>query len=111
MEVPYVEGLATRDGPESCAGAREGAGEALTGEPVGRVLSRENPIYSGVLTAWTCRKATLLGSRSREPGRPHAVVDLAHASEAPRTGTGRSQGRLVEEGRRGRTGKSKDAIP
>ena len=26
-----IEGLATHDGPESCVGAREGAGEALTG--------------------------------------------------------------------------------
>jgi hypothetical protein len=28
----YIEGVATHDGPESCAGVREGVVEALTGE-------------------------------------------------------------------------------
>ena len=42
MKVPYDEGLASHIGPESCAGDREGAGEALTGESAGRALSRES---------------------------------------------------------------------
>jgi len=29
MKELYVEGVATRDGPEPCASAREGRGEAL----------------------------------------------------------------------------------
>jgi hypothetical protein len=29
MREPYVEGVATHDGPESCAGTREGVGEAF----------------------------------------------------------------------------------
>ena len=41
MKESYVKGLANRDGPESCTGVRKGAGEALTGERAGRVLSRE----------------------------------------------------------------------
>ena len=41
MKESYVKGLANRDGPESCAGARKGDDEALTGERAGRVLSRE----------------------------------------------------------------------
>ena len=41
MQVLYVEGLASHDGPESCVGLREEVGEALTGEHAGRVLSRE----------------------------------------------------------------------
>jgi RNA-directed DNA polymerase len=41
MKEPYVEGVANHDGPESCAGTREGVGEALTGVRTGRVLSRE----------------------------------------------------------------------
>ena len=109
MKEPYAEGLATRGGPESCAGPREGSGEALTGAQVGRVLSRENTRF-GVPTVWTARKAAPFGSLQREPKGPHAVVDLAHVCDTPRTGTGRSQGCLVEEGRRGRKGKSKDAI-
>jgi hypothetical protein len=32
VQVHYGEGVATHTGPESCAGDREAAGEALTGE-------------------------------------------------------------------------------
>ena len=39
MKESYVKGLANRDGPESCTGARKGAGEALRGERAARVLS------------------------------------------------------------------------
>ena len=35
MRELYIEGVATRGGPESCAGVREGVGEALTGVRVG----------------------------------------------------------------------------
>ena len=38
----YIEGLTTHDGPESCAGAREGAGEALTGVRAGRAIEPRN---------------------------------------------------------------------
>jgi len=41
MEVSNVKGLANRNDPESCGGARKGDGEALTGESAGWVLSRE----------------------------------------------------------------------
>ena len=41
MEVLHVEDLANHDGPESCADARKGGGEALTGVHAGRVSSRE----------------------------------------------------------------------
>ena len=41
MEEPYTEGVATHGDPESCAGDREAAGEALTGARAGPVLSRE----------------------------------------------------------------------
>ncbi len=30
MKEPYIEGVATHDDPESCAGVREGVGEAST---------------------------------------------------------------------------------
>jgi hypothetical protein len=43
MKVSNVKGLANRDDPESCGGARKGAVEALTGESAGWVLSREIP--------------------------------------------------------------------
>jgi hypothetical protein len=41
VKVPSDEGLASHIGPESCAVAREGGGEALIGRGMGRVLSRE----------------------------------------------------------------------
>ena len=36
MQVRYDEEAAIHIGPESCAGVREGAGEALTGERAGQ---------------------------------------------------------------------------
>jgi hypothetical protein len=42
MKESHGEGVATHTGPESCAGVREDASEALTGERAGQPLSREN---------------------------------------------------------------------
>jgi hypothetical protein len=42
VQVPYDEGVAIRIDPESCAVAREGFGEALTGGRIGQPLSRES---------------------------------------------------------------------
>jgi hypothetical protein len=44
VQVLYGEGAASHTGPESCAAAREGRGEALTGECVGQPLSGENQL-------------------------------------------------------------------
>ena len=41
MKESHVKGLANHNGPESCVGWSNPLGEALTGESVGRVLSRE----------------------------------------------------------------------
>jgi hypothetical protein len=41
VQVPYDEGVAIHIGPESCAVAREGLGEALTGVRIGQPSSRE----------------------------------------------------------------------
>lgn len=41
MKVSHSEGLANHTGPESCAGIREDAGEALTGERTGQPLVRQ----------------------------------------------------------------------
>jgi RNA-directed DNA polymerase len=77
MEESYVKGLANHDGPESCTGARKGAGEALTGERAGRVLSREIRLDwdADLVRRWgrpqpTCRfgKAWRYPARSETPG-------------------------------------------
>jgi len=90
MRVPYDEGLANRIGPESCAGDREGAGEALTGESAGRVLSRER---------WACFGAPTVSINSEGNTVPSAIArdGLALRGRRPRarteafcTGAGRS---------------------
>ena len=57
MRVSNVKGLANRDDPESCGGARKSDGEALTGEGAGRVLSRER---------YQTRDADLVRTRGRQ---------------------------------------------
>jgi len=44
VKVPCDEGVAIHIGPKSCAVAREGLGEALTGERIGQPLSRESSV-------------------------------------------------------------------
>jgi hypothetical protein len=50
MKESHDEGVATHIGPESCAVAREGGGEALTGERAGQPLSREKGFHFRVPT-------------------------------------------------------------
>ena len=38
----YIEGVAIHGGPESCAGVREGVGEALIGVRVGGAMEPES---------------------------------------------------------------------
>ena len=45
MQVSYDEGVAIHIGPESCAVAREGFGEALTGGRIGQPSSRERVLF------------------------------------------------------------------
>ena len=47
MQVHHGEGVAIHIDPESCAAAREGNSEALTGERAGQPLSRESTIFPG----------------------------------------------------------------
>ncbi len=62
MKVPYVEGLASRNDPESCADTRKGLGEALTGGGTGEVLSREKLIKFGAPTPWDEAEGNTTGS-------------------------------------------------
>ena len=47
MQVHHDEEVANRIDPESCAVAREGISEALTGERTGQPLSRESTLILG----------------------------------------------------------------
>ena len=76
MQVSDIEVLTRHDGPESCGGTREGAAEALTGERVGWVSSREktrNP------------SADLVGGLGRQQFRWRFGESAAYSarSEAP----------------------------
>lgn len=58
MQEPYAEGPANHSGRESCAGAREGAREALTAVCTGWVLSPENNLKPERRRSSYSRKAT-----------------------------------------------------
>jgi len=110
MEVSYGEGLASHTGPESCADAREGRGEALTGERAGRVLSRE---ICGQLRG---ADAVETGGRPHRSCRQRETRTDPARSETPSTHGSTSHGNReiprppAARGAAGRTGKSKDAI-
>ena len=78
MKVSHDEDLANHIGPESCVGDRKVAGEALTGERMGQVLSRERGFAPGCRRRQRARKATRSASLSQDVFRPRVVVDPAH---------------------------------
>jgi RNA-directed DNA polymerase len=79
MKVSYGEDLANHTDPESCVCNRKAAGEALTGESAGQVLSRERGFASGCRRRQLDRKATRNVSILREMFRLRVVVDPVHA--------------------------------
>src|SRR5258708_16069643 len=81
VQVSYDEGVAIHIGPESCAVAREGFGEALTGGRIGQPLSRERFLF-WVPTPCKWRKATHSAASSRAPGRPGVVRDPAMSTRS-----------------------------
>ena len=91
MKEPHIKGLATHDDPESCAVARKGGGEALTGAHAGRVLSREIRFVRGA-------DAVQNGGRQHVPSRQCEDRDGPARSETPRThGTFLRENREVPE--------------
>ena len=108
MEVSCGEGVASHTGPESCAVAREGGGEALTGVRAGRVSSREN---DGQLRG---ADAMVTGGRPHRSRRYRETRLDPARSETPSTHGSTSRGSReiprppAAEGAAGRTGKSKD---
>jgi RNA-directed DNA polymerase len=66
MKELYIEGVATHGGPESCVGAREDVGEALTGVRAGWLSSREIT-EAGVPTQSMEAEGHTVGGAIREP--------------------------------------------
>src|SRR5664280_1166538 len=78
LRTSYIEGVAIHDDLESCVGAREDAGEALTEGDVGWVIEPRNHRF-GVPTPSSGRKATSLAALSRAVSGPRAVREPVHA--------------------------------
>ena len=79
MKVSYSEDIASHADPEPCVHSRKVVREALVGERVGQVLSRESRLTSGCRRRQDVRKATHNISISREMLWPRVVVDPVHA--------------------------------
>jgi len=96
MKVLYIEGVATHDGPEPCAVAREGGGEASVGVVRAGLLSREMQGRFGVptLSLWAEGHTTgdAIASRRRTPcGRrtqARTKLSMRENREVPRSPAG-----------------------
>ena len=110
MKESHNEGPASHDGPESCAGAREGTGEALTGVHMGGVLSRENKRNQGA-------DAVMSGGRQHAYVRKGENISNPARSETSSTcGNSMRENREIpclpfEGGTEGRVGKVDDRNP
>jgi hypothetical protein len=81
VQVSYDEGLAIHIGPESCAVAREGFGEALTGGRIGQPSSRERVLFLGadavqIAEGNTSRRVIASARTTRRGQRPWHVQTL-----------------------------------
>lgn len=92
MKESHGEGVATHTGPESCAVAREGGGEALTGGWAGRVFSRESPSLRGADAGGGSGRPHP-ARRPRETRRSPARSETPGMPGQPRMGRGRSRAR------------------
>jgi hypothetical protein len=108
MKEPYREGVANHSDPESCAVARKGTGEALTGARPGWPLSRENvdsfrgaDALAGSGRPHSARRHSETRWDLARPETPCTVGNIPHGNrEVPRLS--------VAEGAADRIGKSKD---
>ena len=110
MKEPHIEGPATHDDPESCATAREGGGEALTGARTGAVLSREirhsgapTPLSEAEGHIGQERQRELLTSPARSETRRTCGNFLRENRESPAS--------PVADGAMGRAGKAQRRTP
>src|SRR5271157_3519204 len=85
VQVHRDEDVANRIDPESCAAARKGVSEALTGECTGQPLSRESTLISGAdvvpLTEGNTDECDIASTRTARRGRRHWHVQTLLARE------------------------------
>jgi hypothetical protein len=78
VEVRYGEGVAIHTDPESCAGIREGAGEALTGARIGGVSSGVSNIVRGADAVVACRRQQVEVRHREDRRHPASSLDPQH---------------------------------
>ena len=98
MKEPHSESLANYADLESCAGAGDSAGEALTGALAGRLLSREIPLF-GCRPCGQKGKATSTVALSQAASEPGAVGDPVHVRKLLAREPGDFGERLLRSGR------------
>ena len=109
MKELYVEGLASHDGPESCAGVREGAGEALAGVRAGGAIEPRNVDVRGA------DAVSLSGRQHRRQRHRELAADPARSENLCMRGTSRRENREIPwlpvrgDRRAGRSGKAEAA--
>src|SRR6266496_1387206 len=92
MRTPDIEGVATRDGPESCAGTREGAGEALTGVRAGWAIEPRNHHFGVPTPSHEAEGHIAGGASASRRGTPRGLRPCAY-TESSCARTGRSRAR------------------
>ena len=90
MRVHYGEGVANRIGPEPCAAAREGTGEASAGECTGQRMEPRKTL-SRVPTPFRRWKAICAGATARVPRWPGVVREPGMCRRSLSLGTGRAR--------------------
>ena len=105
MKELYVEGLASHDGPESCAGACEGAGEALTGVRAGGAIEPRNVDVRGA-DAVSLSGRQHRRQRQRKLAADPAVAEPVHARNLQAREPGDPMAARTGDRRAGRSGKA-----
>ena len=93
-----MKGRANHIGPESCASRREVWGEALTGAPMGQVLSRESLLFRDADVVSVTEGSTVGRVIASALPVPRGLRPW-HVGETSCPGTGRSQVRSPRKGR------------
>jgi hypothetical protein len=108
VKVRHSEGVAIHTDPESCAGCREAASEALIGARTGEVLSGESNAVRGADAVVACRRQQARVRYREDISHPASSLDPQHVRTSPAREPGdlrpalgrRFQGRIGKAGGR-----------